>query len=79
MKRIDAIFDIEREINGRSIAERLVAWRAQVVPPVMEPETWMPAVQEQIRGRRVYRRGRRSRQALRGVAKTRAMKKLKTQ
>ena len=24
VKRIDAIFDIEREINGRSIAERLV-------------------------------------------------------
>jgi hypothetical protein len=41
VKRIDAIFDIEREINGHSIDERLAARRARVVPLVAELETWM--------------------------------------
>ena len=41
VKRIDAIFDIEREINGRSIDERLVVRRARVAPLVSELETWM--------------------------------------
>jgi transposase len=40
VKRIDAIFDIEREINGRSIDERLAARRARR-PPVSDLETWM--------------------------------------
>jgi len=43
VKRIDAIFDIEREINGRSIAERRTVRRAQVTPLVAELETWMRA------------------------------------
>jgi transposase len=43
VKRIDAIFDIEREINGRAIAERLAVRRAQVAPLVAELETWMRA------------------------------------
>ncbi len=43
VKRIDAIFDIEREINGRPIAERLAVRRAQVAPLVAELETWMRA------------------------------------
>jgi hypothetical protein len=41
VKRIDAIFDIEREINGRSIAERLAARRARGAPLVTELESWM--------------------------------------
>jgi transposase len=43
VKRIDAIFDNEREINGRSIAERLAVRRAQVAPLVTELEAWMRA------------------------------------
>ncbi len=41
VKRIDAIFDIEREINGRSIDGRLAVRRARVAPLVSELETWM--------------------------------------
>jgi len=41
VKRIDAIFDIEREINGRSIEERLAVRRARVAPLVSDLETWM--------------------------------------
>ena len=43
MKRIDAIFDIEREINGRSIDERLAVRRTLVAPLVSELETWLRA------------------------------------
>jgi transposase len=43
VKRIDAIFDIEREINGRSIDERLAVRRARVAPLVADFETWMRA------------------------------------
>src|SRR5262245_38417870 len=41
VKRIDAIFDIEREINGRLIAERLAVRREHVAPLVSDLETWM--------------------------------------
>jgi transposase len=43
VKRIDAIFDIEREINGRSIAERLAVRHRRVAPLVADLETWMRA------------------------------------
>lgn len=43
VQRIDAIFDVEREINGRSIDERLVVRRARVTPLVSDLETWMRA------------------------------------
>jgi transposase len=43
VKRIDAIFDIEREINGRSADERLAVRRKCVAPLVAELETWMRA------------------------------------
>jgi len=43
VKRIDAIFDIERDINGRSIDERLAVRRAQAAPLVSDLETWMRA------------------------------------
>jgi transposase len=41
VKRIDAIFDIEREINGRPIAERLAVRRERIAPIVAELESWM--------------------------------------
>jgi len=41
VKRIDAIFDIEREVNGRTIAERLALRRERVAPLVSDLETWM--------------------------------------
>ena len=41
VKRIDAIFDIEREINGRSAGERLAVRRERVAPLVAELAKWM--------------------------------------
>ena len=41
VKRIDAIFDIEREINGRSIDQRVAVRRDRVAPLVSELEIWM--------------------------------------
>jgi transposase len=41
VKRIDAIFDIEREINGRPATERLAVRRERVAPLVAELEAWM--------------------------------------
>jgi hypothetical protein len=43
VQRIDAIFDLEREINGRPVDERLAVRRAQVAPLVSALETWMRA------------------------------------
>lgn len=41
VKRIDVIFDIEREINGLSAPARLAVRRERVVPLVTELEAWM--------------------------------------
>ena len=41
VKRIDAIFDIEREINGKSTTERLAARLARVAPLLVDLESWM--------------------------------------
>jgi transposase len=41
VKRIDTIFDIEREINGRSIAQRLAVRHERIAPLVAELESWM--------------------------------------
>jgi transposase len=43
VKRIDAVFDIEREINGLAAAERLAARRERSVPLVAALEAWMRA------------------------------------
>ena len=43
VRRIDAIFDIERGINGLSPGQRLATRHEQVVPLVAELETWMRA------------------------------------
>ena len=41
LQRIDRIFDIEREINGRSAVERLAVRQERVAPLVEELESWM--------------------------------------
>jgi hypothetical protein len=41
VKRINAIFDVEREIIGRPIDERLAVRRARVAPVVSDLERWM--------------------------------------
>jgi len=41
VKKIDAIFDIEREINGRSVEERLIVRRSRSVPLVARLADWM--------------------------------------
>jgi len=41
VKRIDAIFDIEREINGLPATERLTVRRSRVTPLVADLEAWM--------------------------------------
>jgi transposase len=43
VKRIDAIFDIEREINGQSADERLAVRHTRVTLLVSDLETWMRA------------------------------------
>jgi transposase len=43
VKRIDAIFDIEREINGPAAEHRVAARTARVAPLVADLETWMKA------------------------------------
>jgi hypothetical protein len=41
VRRIDALFDLEREINGLSPEQRLAARAAHAAPLVAELETWM--------------------------------------
>jgi transposase len=41
VKRIDAIFDVEREINGRPTLERLAERALRVAPLVADLEIWM--------------------------------------
>jgi len=48
VRRIDAIFAIEREINGKTIDERLAARREHVAPLVADLEAWMRSVREQM-------------------------------
>jgi transposase len=40
-ERIDTIFDVECEINGRCVDERLAVRRERVAPLVCDLETWM--------------------------------------
>jgi hypothetical protein len=47
VRRIDALFDIERAISGKTAAERLAARREHSTPLVAELEAWM----QQERGR----------------------------
>jgi transposase len=41
VRRIDAVFEVEREILGRAAAERLAARRARIAPLVAALEGWM--------------------------------------
>ena len=41
MKRIDALFDIERAINGETAERRLAVRQERSVPLVAELEDWM--------------------------------------
>ena len=41
MRRIDAIFDVERTINGLPAEQRLAVRQDQVAPVVAELESWM--------------------------------------
>lgn len=41
LQRIDRIFDIEREINGKTAAERLAVRQEQVAPIARELEAWL--------------------------------------
>jgi transposase len=43
VKRIDAIFDVEREINGLSAEQRLAVRSARIAPLVADLEAWMKA------------------------------------
>jgi transposase len=43
VKRIDPVFDVEREISGLSAVERLAARQSRVAPLVAELEAWMRA------------------------------------
>ena len=43
VRRIDAIFAIERDINGRSAGDRLAARQERIVPLVADLEKWMRA------------------------------------
>jgi hypothetical protein len=43
VKRIDAIFDVEQEINSRPAHERLAVRRTRVAPLVADLQVWMRA------------------------------------
>ena len=48
LERIDRIFDVEREINGKTADERLAARQERVAPLVGELETWMREQRAQL-------------------------------
>ena len=48
MRRIDAIFDAERAINGLPAEQRQAVRQAQVKPLVTELETWMRAARAKM-------------------------------
>jgi transposase len=48
VKKIDAIFDIEREINGLLAAERLIVRRSRVMPLVAGLKDWMRAERTRV-------------------------------
>ncbi|MER8550516.1 IS66 family transposase [Mesorhizobium sp. M1169] len=48
VKRIDALFDIEREINGLSPAQRHAVRQERTLPLVAELETWMIETRDKL-------------------------------
>jgi transposase len=51
VKRIDAVFDLERDINGKPPDERLAARKEHIAPPVAELEAWMRAERARVSGK----------------------------
>lgn len=51
VKRIDAVFDLEREINGKPPDQRLAARREHVAPLVAELEAWMRTERARVSGK----------------------------
>ena len=48
VKRIDAVFDLERAVNGADAAHRLAVRQADAAPLVAELERWMRAERERL-------------------------------
>jgi len=48
VRRIDALFAIERRINGASPAQRLTVRQAESAPIVAELETWLTETRQQL-------------------------------
>ena len=48
VKRIDALFDLERAINGADAGRRLAVRQAEAAPLVAELERWMRAERERL-------------------------------
>ena len=48
VRRIDAVFDLERAINGADAAHRLAVRQAEAAPLVAELERWMRAERERL-------------------------------
>jgi transposase len=48
VRRIDAIFDVERRINGADAATRLAIRQAEAAPLVEDLETWLRAEREKL-------------------------------
>lgn len=51
VKRIDAVFDLERDINGKPPDDRLAARKEHVAPLVAELEAWMRAERARVSGK----------------------------
>jgi hypothetical protein len=52
VRRIDALFDSEREINGPSASERLATRQERSLPLVAALEDWMPRAGQALAPRR---------------------------
>jgi hypothetical protein len=48
VRRIDAVFDIERSINGLSAAQRLTVRRERIIPVVDALKSWMRAARTKM-------------------------------
>jgi len=48
LQRIDALFDVERQINGLAPAERLAVRQAKSAPLAAELEAWMLATRDKL-------------------------------
>jgi transposase len=48
VRRIDALFDIERDINGKSAAERLAVRQTLSAPLVAELADWMKSARARL-------------------------------